>query len=155
MRLNELVTESVMVGISNKKKPYFNKVISYLKNKFSITAELYVNFSASKDLDKTQDGACFALGRNPSKIEIYIDGNKEFSNNDILRILCHEMIHAHQISRGDLALIKEGENQYFFEWMGKRTVAKYSRSNEWEVEAHANDRKLMIEVINKFGNLIE
>lgn len=154
MHLYDIIKESAVQGLSDQRQvDYFTKATKLLKSKLGISKELVVTFKPPYDLDPSQHGACVALGENPAKIFILIDGNKGLSNNEMLLALCHEMIHAHQFARGDLKILELKGNKFKGVWQGEEIIAKYSRSNPWEVEAHKDERPLMMEIIDELGNL--
>lgn len=154
MHLYDIIKESSVQGLSDQRQvEYFTKALELLKKKLGVNKELAVTFKPPYDLDPSQHGACVALGENPSKIFIFIDGNKGLSNTEMLQTLCHEMVHAHQFARGDLKILELKGSKFRGMWEGKEIVAKYSRSNPWEVEAHSKDRPLTLEIIQELGNL--
>jgi len=150
MKIIDIIHESLQ-GVKPTQHNYFNNVVEHLTNKFNITQTVKVAFKPPYDLDNEQVGACFGTSK---VIFIFIDGHKNHDPNALLLALCHEFIHAHQIARGDLVFEKLHVNLKAADgsWMGEPFVKrKYSRSNEWEVEAHSKERGLRDEMIKLFG----
>lgn len=106
---------------------------------------------------KDSVAATFAKKHNKQLSGFIIPGNNVFSiyidasltGDQLMEVICHEMIHLKQIQSGDLKLTKE----YHFIWKG-RFKHKNTPYNEryWEKEAYNRQGSLFRRVKNMINN---
>ena len=118
--------------------------------------DVVISFDPPYDLDKSQYGATIGIskdGNPPERIFVLID--KDLSMGEKVLYLCHEMIHVEQLASGRLLITNFDTNAKTIdgEWEGEKFEGrKYSKRNEWEVEAHTRDKKLRDYVLKRMGN---
>lgn len=159
MKYKELITESIVKGLSDPRfEQYCNDAVALLKSHLMINMDIEIRFTPTSKYDDSQTGACVAGGKSPTKAIIYINDTRATNNNEKIKTLCHEMIHAHQFSRGDLVVTgiynQFDPPRFSGTWKGEPFKCKYSKTRPWEQEAHYNEHKLYDFVIDKLKNPI-
>jgi len=154
MKVKDIILERATItqGKDKAEMAYLTKVAEFLSNHLGIdNTELTISLDPPVDLDKSQYGVTVGIGHKPKKIFIMLDSG--LSTGEKIRTLAHEMVHAHQIARGDLAILSLEDGKIKGEWEGEEfNFIRYSRSNPWEVEAYTKEKTLHKLVINKIGN---
>lgn len=158
MKLYQTLTEKASIGVQDAQKSselqYLEDAARILSDYLNIETDVRISFDPPFELDKTQDGATIALGESPNIIYVLIDG-EGLTTAEKLRVLAHEMVHVHQIDRGDLAILGHDPetNKITARWKDQHLLdIKYSRRNPWELEAHQKERDLQRHVVSVLGN---
>ena len=120
-----------------KKASVFLNAAKYATGLQNVT----VGITVTDTLDKNQNGACRSLGSDT--YEIFLNVNTD--PVQLLKTICHEMIHVKQISDGALQVFDTG-----FAWFGKFFSfgdLVYSK-RPWEVEARKCEAALFTKVLS-------
>jgi hypothetical protein len=156
MKVYQILNEKAKItqGQDKNEMQYLQQVADLLTDELGVSHNnitISLNPPASLDLDKSQNGLTIGMGRKPSEIFIIVD--RGLTTAEKVRVLAHEMVHVHQISRGDLALLELVDGKVTGEWQGEPfDFVRYSKSNPWEVEAYTREKELHRFVISKLGN---
>lgn len=141
MKLDMLVegSNTAVKGMEGLDKEYLLLVANKLRD------ELGISPSRKILLNTNEKAQLFGAGHNGSTLMqggiIIMFLNESLMNDQILMTLSHEMVHAQHLDSGRMEM-KIGTSGISLKWEGKDVKPNYSRSSEWEVDAHIKEKKL-------------